>query len=319
MLLSPSRIHIPDGFLTPLVAVVGWALAAAVIVVALRQTRRQLDDRMVPLMGVLAAFLFAAQAITFPVAAGTSGHLIGAALAAIVVGPWAATLILASVVAVQGLVFQDGGLLAMGWNIVNMGVIAAFAGSVVYTRARRIGGEARGSIVAASFAAGWISVVLAAVATAIELAASGTSPLVLATAAMSSVHALIGIGEGLITAAAIGLLLSVRPDLLRAGGTAPGRAAATTVLVGLALAMLVAAFSPLASPSPDGLQAVAASQGFLELGRTAPYQILPNYAIPFIAHPAFTTIAAVMVGTVIVFGGAVVVGRLATRRRTTGF
>jgi cobalt/nickel transport system permease protein len=280
MLLSPSRIHIPDGFLTPLVAVVGWALAAAVIVVALRQTRRQLDDRMVPLMGVLAAFLFAAQAITFPVAAGTSGHLIGAALAAIVVGPWAATLILASVVAVQGLVFQDGGLLAMGWNIVNMGVIAAFSGSVAYTRARRIGGEARGSIVAASFAAGWISVVLAAVATAIELAASGTSPLVLATAAMSSVHALIGIGEGLITAAAIGLLLSVRPDLLRAGGTAPGRAAATTVLVGLALAMLVAAFSPLASPGR-----LAGGRGESGLPGVGPDSALPDPSE--LRHPVY--------------------------------
>jgi cobalt/nickel transport system permease protein len=308
-------MHIPDGFLTPAIAVVGWAIALVMIVVALRQTRRQLEDRMVPMMGVLAAFIFAAQAINFPVAAGTSGHLIGAALAAIVLGPWAALLIMTSVLAVQGLIFQDGGLVVMGWNIVNMGVIAAFSGYVGYSLARRWAGESRIAILSASFAAGWISVVLASVACAIELAASGTSPLVLATVAMASVHALIGIGEGLITAAAVGLLLATRPGMLRAGQAAPGGRTATVTLIGLGAALLVAAFSPLASPSPDGLMAVAERQGFLALGRTAPYRILEGYAVPFISHPTVTTILAVMVGTLLVFGGAVVVGRLASRRQ----
>src|SRR3989337_984431 len=191
MLASPLRMHIPDGFLTPAIAVIGWAIAVAIIVLALRQTRRQLDDRMVPMMGVLAAFIFAAQAINFPVAAGTSGHLIGAALAAIVMGPWAATLIMTAVLVVQGLLFQDGGLVVMGWNIVNMGAIAAFSGYLAYTLARRLGGESRAAVMAASFAAGWISVVVASLATAIELAASLTSPLVLAGAAMGFVHGLI--------------------------------------------------------------------------------------------------------------------------------
>ena len=318
MLASPVRMHIPDGFLTPAVSVVGWVIAVVMIVVALRQTRRQLDDRMVPLMGVLAAFLFAAQAINFPVAAGTSGHLIGAALAAIVMGPWAATLIMTAVLAVQGLLFQDGGLVVMGWNIVNMGVIAAFSGSLAYTLARRLSGESRVAVMAASFAAGWISVVVASLATAIELAASGTSPLVLAVAAMGSVHALIGIGEGVITAAAIGLLLTARPGLLQAGATAPGGRTAAGILVGLAAALLVAAFSPLASPSPDGLIRVAETQGFVSLGQAAPYEVLSGYAVPFISHPALTTIAAVMVGTLAVFVGAVIIGRLATRRQAAG-
>ena len=248
MLASPVRMHIPDGFLTPAVSVVGWGIAVVIercdtadsgtIVVALRQTRRQLDDRMVPLMGVLAAFLFAAQAINFPVATGTSGHLIGAALAAIVMGPWAATLIMTAVLAVQGLLFQDGGLVVMGWNIVNMGVIATFAGYLAYTLARRLSGESRMAFMSASFAAGWISVVVASLATAIELAASGTSPLVLAVAAMGSVHALIGVGEGVITAAAVGLLLATRPGLLQAGATAPGGRTATVILVGLGVTEL---------------------------------------------------------------------------------
>jgi len=311
-------MHIPDGFLTPAVAALGWAIALVMIALALRQTRRQLDDRMVPMMGVLAAFIFAAQAINFPVAAGTSGHLIGAALAAIVLGPWAAMLILTAVLAVQGLLFQDGGLVVMGWNIVNMGVIAAFSGYLTLTLARRLAGESRTGTLAASFAAGWISVVLASVACSIELAASGTSPLALAVAAMGSVHALIGIGEGLITSAAVGLLLAARPEVLRGGAAAPGGRTATAVLFGLGAALLVAALSPLASRSPDGLQTVAARQGFLGLLQAPPYRILPNYTVPFISHPALTTIAAVMLGTLVVFAGAVLIGRIATRRQAAG-
>jgi cobalt/nickel transport system permease protein len=317
MLLSPLRLHIPDGFLTPAVAAVGWAMAVILIAVATRQTRRQLGERMVPMMGILAAFIFAAQAINFPVAAGTSGHLIGAALAAIVVGPWAATLIMTAVVSVQALIFQDGGLVVLGWNIVNMGVIAAFAGSFAHGLARRLGGPARGAVLAAAFAAAWISVMAAAVATAIELAVSGTSPLVLATTAMAGVHALIGVGEGIITAAALGLLMSSRPEAVH-GESAPGTRAASFILTGLIVALAVAALSPLASPSPDGLEAVAERQGFLGLGQQAPYQLLPDYTLPFVSHPAATTMLAVMIGTLLVFGGAVLIGRLATRREAAG-
>jgi cobalt/nickel transport system permease protein len=317
MWYSPVELHIPDGFLTPLVAAIGWFLAIAMIVIAIRQTSRQLGERQIPMMGILAAFIFAAQAINFPVAAGTSGHLIGAALAAIVMGPWAGTLIMTAVVVVQALLFQDGGLLVMGWNIMNMGVIAAFSGYFTYSLVQRYGGNSRISTIAAAFAAGWISVVLSAVATALQLAASGTSPLVLSTTAMASVHAVIGIGEGIITAAAVGLLLATRPDLLKAGEAAPGQRTATFVLIGLAIALVVAVLSPLASSSPDGLEYVAEQQGFLELGQDAPYELLPDYTIPFITNPAVTTILAVVIGALLVFGGAILIGRLATRKEAT--
>jgi cobalt/nickel transport system permease protein len=276
MLASPPALHIPDGFLTPAVAAFGWGIAILVVTLALRQTRRQLDDRMVPMMGMLAAFIFAAQAINFPVAAGTSGHLIGAALAAMIMGPWAATLILTAVIAIQALLLQDGGLVVMGWNIVNMGAIAAFSGFFTYRLARRLGGESRTAILASAFAGGWVSVVLSSLATSIELAASGTSPLALAVAAMTSVHALIGIGEGAITAAAVGLLLATRPELVKAGAAAPGRRTATLVLVGLSAALLLAAFTPLASPGPDGLEAVAASQDSWILARLLPTNSFPT-------------------------------------------
>ena len=317
MWFSPVALHIPDGFLTPIVAVVGWVLAIVMIVMAIRQTNRQLGERQIPMMGILAAFIFAAQAINFPVAAGTSGHLIGAALAAIVMGPWAATLIMTAVVVVQGLLFQDGGLLVMGWNTMNMGVLAAFTGYFTYGLARRFAGESRPATLAAAFAAGWISVVLAAFATALELAASGTSPLVLATAAMTGVHAIIGIGEGLITAAAVGLLLASRPEVMKGGQVAPGQRSASYVLVGLAIALGVALFSPLASPSPDGLEFVAEQQGFLGLALSSPYELLPDYTLPFVSNPALTTILAVALGTLIVFGGAVLIGRLAARREAS--
>jgi cobalt/nickel transport system permease protein len=315
MLFSPVQMHIPDGFLTPVVSAVGWILAAIAIAIALRQTRKQLGERQIPLMGVLAAFIFAAQAINFPVAAGTSGHLLGGTLAAIVVGPWAATLIMTAVIAVQGLIFQDGGLVVMGWNIVNMGVLTALTGYVCYRLARRSIGESPLSAVAAAFAAAWISVEVGAIATSVELAVSGTSPLALALPAMAGVHALIGVGEGIITSGAVGFLQATRPEILQAGEMAPGRRGAVGVVAGLLIALFVAMLSPLASPSPDGLEFVAEHHGFLGLGLSAPYSILPDYTVSIIRNPAITTMVAVGIGTFIVFGVAWVVGRAAVRRR----
>ena len=309
MLYSPVKMHIPDGFLSTVVAIIGWVLAVILIGIAIRQTRKQLGERQVPLMGILAAFIFAAQAINFPIAAGTSGHLLGGALAAIVLGPWAATLIMTSVIGVQALLFQDGGLLALGWNIINMGVLTAFAGYACYRLLLRWIGETSAARVAASFAAAWLSVEVGAIATSIELAVSGTSPLQFGLPAMTGVHALIGIGEGLITGGAVGLLQASRPEVLRTGEEAPGRKGATFVLLSLLVALLIAAFSPLASPHPDGLEYVAEQSGFLERAAEPIYSLLPDYTIPIIHSAALTTIVAVVLGTLIVFGLAWVVGR----------
>lgn len=315
MLYFPNPMHIPDGFLTPLVSGVGWLLAGIAVTVAIRQTRKQLGERQVPLMGVLAAFIFAAQAINFPVAAGTSGHLLGGALAAIVVGPWAATLIMTAVIAVQGLIFQDGGLLVMGWNIVNMGVLSALTGYVCYRLARRLTGVSRGGAVAAAFAAAWISVEIGAIATSVELAISGSSPLSLALPAMAGVHALIGLGEGIITWGALGFLQASRPEILRAGEMAPGRRGAVGVVVGMIIALAVAMISPFSSSSPDGLKFVAGQQGFLGLARSAPYSILPYYTLNIIRNPVITTMVAVGIGTLIVFCSAWIVGRAVVGRQ----
>jgi cobalt/nickel transport system permease protein len=214
-------MHAPDGFLSVPVAVVLWAVAALAIVVSVQRTGRTLDERAVPLMGVTAAFIFAAQMINFPVVGGTSGHMLGAVLAAILLGPWAATLVMASVVAVQGLLFGDGGLLAMGANIVNMGVIGTMGGYAIYRGlCVLLGGEGRGRLPAAGLAA-WSAVMLGAAATSFELALSGTSPLVVVLPAMLGTHALIGIGEAVVTMAALALIRDARPDLLTLRQTRP--------------------------------------------------------------------------------------------------
>lgn len=314
MLASPMKLHIPDGFLTPLVALIGWALATTFIMLAVRRTRSQLGERQIPMMGILAAFVFAAQAINFPVAAGSSGHLVGGALAAVVMGPWAATLIMTAVIAVQGLLFQDGGLLVMGWNILNMGVFAAFTGYAAYSLVLRMARKSRSGRLAGVFAAGWVSVEVGAIATALELGVSGTSPVGLAVPAMAGVHALIGLGEGLISMGAIGFLAVARPELLEAGEIAPGRRGAVAVAVGVVLALVLAVLSPLASQRPDGLMSVAEQQDFLQRAFPSAFGVLPDYALPFITNPALATIAAVALGTLVVFIVAWVVGRAAARR-----
>jgi cobalt/nickel transport system permease protein len=300
------------------VALIGWALALVLIAYALRQTKGQLGERQVPLMGILAAFIFAAQAINFPVAAGTSGHLLGGALAAIVMGPWAAALIMTAVVAVQGLLFQDGGLLVMGWNILNMGVLTSFAGYTVYRLLVRLTGERMRARLLAAFAAGWISVEVGAAATAVELALSNTSPLQFALPAMVAVHALIGLGEGLITTGAISLLLIARPEILRLGDHAPGRGRASLIALGLGAALVLAFLSPFASPQPDGLEAVAAQGDFLELGQPPPFELLPDYQLPVVSDTTWTTILAVSFGTLAVFSVIWLLGRSAVRRESAG-
>jgi cobalt/nickel transport system permease protein len=214
-------LHAPDGFLSVGVAVLMWLLTLVVLAVSVARAEDGLDERAVPLMGVTAAFIFAAQMVNFPVAGGTSGHLLGGVLAAVLLGPWVGTLVMASVVAVQALVFQDGGLIVLGANIFNMGIVGTMGGFAIYAvLCRLFGGEARGRLPAAGLAA-WAAVMLGAVAMSIELAISGTIPLEVALPAMLGVHAIIGIGEALITAAALALIRASRPDLLALRAGAP--------------------------------------------------------------------------------------------------
>lgn len=207
-------LHIPDGFLSTPISIVGWVVTIALIALAARLANNRLNERAVPLMGVMAAFIFAAQMMNFPVAGGTSGHMLGGALAAILLGPWAAVIVMAAVVGLQAFLFQDGGIAVLGVNIFNMGILTAFVGYGVYRAVQVVGGGGHTVSLIAAFAAAWITVEAAAILTAVQLALSDTSPLDVALPAMVGVHALIGIGEGLITAAALGFIMSTRADLL---------------------------------------------------------------------------------------------------------
>lgn len=216
--LEPA-LHIPDGFLSTPVAVGGWVLAGVGVAIAARKAEGRLDDRAVPLMGVMAAFIFAAQLMNFPVAGGTSGHLLGAALAAILLGPWAAIVVMTAVVGLQALLFQDGGLAALGTNVLFMAVLAVLVGHVFYRLLspldRKLGTRVLAPVVAA-----WLSVMAAAVVTAFALAISDTSALSVVLPAMVGVHALIGIGEALITVGVLAFITATRPDLLEIGRAA---------------------------------------------------------------------------------------------------
>lgn len=309
-------MHIPDGFVNVPVGLVGWLLLIAFVGVALRQTGQQLGERQIPLMGVLAAFIFAAQMINFPVVGGTSGHLLGGTLAAILLGPWAAVLVMTSVIAVQGLLFQDGGLLAMGLNTINMGILTAFLGYAVYSAVRKaLKGTPTATMIAAAVAA-WIAVEAAATATLLELAISGTSALDVALPAMAGVHALIGLGEALITAGAVAFVQQTRPDLMPQAHVPASTRGTSWIAAGLVIALAVAFASPLASSHPDGLERVAEDKAFIDEAEDAPYSLLPDYTVPGIDDEAVTTIAAGVIGVLIVAAVGYGAARLSQRERT---
>jgi cobalt/nickel transport system permease protein len=253
--------------------------------------------------------------LNFPVAGGTSGHLVGAAIASIMLGPWAAVLVMTSVVSIQALLFQDGGLLALGGNIFNMGIVSVAVAYGAYVLVRRVTGGQRWGILAASFVAGWLSLFVSSLSVALQLAASGASTASLAVPAMAGIHALIGVGEGLLTLGAVVFLLASRPDLVNAGQERATNGALMAG-VGLAAALALVIISPWASSDPDGLERVAGDLGFLDRGEGAPFNIFGDYAIPGISDPAVATVLAGVVGTLVVFGVTLLVAY--SRRKRPG-
>jgi cobalt/nickel transport system permease protein len=309
-------MHIPDGFLSTLVSIVLWVVSAGAVAYALRRVGKDLGERQVPLMGVLAATIFAGQMLNFSVTGGTSGHLLGAAIATILLGPWPAVIILTCVVSIQALVFQDGGLLALGANIFNMAVVGVAVSYFVYTSLRKLIGDKSWSIFVSGAAAAWLSIVIASLAAALELALSGTSPANIAVPAMGGIHMLIGIGEALITVGALAFLYSARRDLLTGGSTVPTGGAAVWTF-GLGIALFLAILSPLASTHPDGLEWVAGQKGFLETARAPLFNVIPSYVLPGISNEALATILAGILGALMVFGVAFGIAYMRKNQKTT--
>lgn len=305
MQLSPTPLHVPDGFFSLTVSLISWVITFVMIWIAIRKTQKDLDERQIPFMGIMAAFIFAAQMINFPVAGGTSGHLLGGALTGIILGPWAGMLVMTSVISLQALMFQDGGLLVMGANILNMGLITTLIGFGLYRPARQKGKNTR--MFAAGLAA-WVSVVAGALLAAFELWISGTSPASLVFPAMLGIHAIIGIGEALITVGVISFLTKVQPGLM-SSASVESRGGRGWVVAGGIISLAVVFLSPFASTNPDGLVRIANDLNFLSQSQNPSFKLLSNYLIPALGDSALSKILAGGIGVVIVFGIVILIGR----------
>jgi len=311
-------MHIPDGFLDAKTAVISTGMAVVGIGIALRSVRRTSAARRVPLIGLAAAFVFAAQMLNFPVVGGTSGHLIGAVLVAVLLGPSAAVLAMTAVLVVQCFMFADGGVTALGANVFNMAILAPGVGYAIYALVRRAAGDSlRSRLLATAFAA-WCSTVVAAIVCAGQLALAGTVAWKVAFPAMAGIHMLIAIGEAVITTLVVAAVVRARPELLasRPPTSAPSRYTELTaygLLVSLGLAVFVA---PFASGWPDGLEKVAAALGFEHKAAAMPILAAPlsNYAIPGFPSAVSSTIVAGGVGILVAFVLAYVLARALTPR-----
>jgi len=292
-------VHIPDGMLEARTWIPAWIGSAGVLAYGARRVRAMLSDGTIVMMAVMAALIFALQMLNFPVAGGTSGHFAGGAAAAIVLGLWPAMLVMAAVVAIQALLFADGGITALGANLFTMAIVGPLVGRAVYVTARRVS-SGRTAQLAGSFAAAWGACVVAALAAAVLLWLSGRAPLGAVTAAMGLWHALIGIGEGAITAGLVGYLLAVRPDLLADADRQPDAAVVRKVAIVLGVIALVAAsVSFLASSNPDGLEYAYEQVGSAFEGMTLLEGPMPDYVVPGIANETLAGVLAGIVGVVV--------------------
>ncbi|KUN22224.1 MULTISPECIES: energy-coupling factor ABC transporter permease [Streptomyces] len=328
-------MHVPDGFIDAPTSAVTGVVAAGALAVSLRGARRELDERTAPLAGLVAAFIFAVQMLNFPVAAGTSGHLLGGALAAILVGPYTAVLCVSVVLLMQGVLFADGGLTALGVNITDMAIVTTVVSYAVFRGLLAVLPRKRRSVTVASFVAALVSVPAAAVAFTLIYAVGGTTDVSIGkvATAMIGVHVLIGVGEAVITALTVGAVIAVRPDLvygarglrqrlqLRVNGalvdapapTAPvaARTSRRTLWVtGLVTSLVLAGFvSFYASANPDGLEKVAHDKGIdkKEKEHSAAGSPLADYGVKDISDARLSGgLAGVIgVGVTVVAGSAV--------------
>jgi cobalt/nickel transport system permease protein len=308
-------LHISEQVLSAPVSIATAALGLSGFGIALRQVQKELGEKTTVLMGMLAAFVFAAQLVNFPIfVAPASGHLIGAVLAAVLLGPWAAAVVMGVVLAVQCLVFGDGAITALGANFLNLGLIAPICGWLIYDPIRRTVGGRSGVLIGAMIAA-WFSVPLAAISFSIELAASGRFsdfPRVLSW--MTLIHAAIGLGEAIVTGLVVRFVLLVRPDMIFEPGseTTYGSGAVRAGLGVLVVALAIAAFlSPFASSLDDGYEFVGKRIGFTqEQIEPTIHAPIAGYQVPGLAHAGIATAVAGVIGTLIVFASAWIMARV---------
>ncbi|MCL1879505.1 MAG: PDGLE domain-containing protein [Actinomycetia bacterium] len=295
-------MHIPDGMLDPKTFGTLWAGAAGAIGYASVWVRRHFDSSRIVLMAVLASLIFAFQMLNFPIAGGTSGHFVGASLAGILLGSWPAAIVMSAVLIIQCLFFGDGGVTALGANIINMGVIGAFLAPLIYRLVCRIHPGYLTKLLGAGIGA-FCSVVVTSAVVALELWISGSAQFFAVLGAMTFWHVFIGIGEGIITAGIVAYVARVRPAILEGGEDSNRRSTASVAVVFGVLALAGSVFSFLASTHPDGLEYVYETMGI----GTAPLPESPllsspmqDYLLPGVANDQLAGIGAAIIGTVIV-------------------
>lgn len=323
-------MHIPDGFINGATSAGAAVAAAGGLAASVKLSARKLLDKQIPMAGLTAAFVFALQMLNFPVAAGTSGHLLGGALAAILLGPTLGMTAVSVVIIVQALLFADGGVSALGLNVLNMAIVTAAVGWLVFRAVMFVLPKRRPSVVVAAMIAAWASVVVTSIGFTIEYAIGGQGGIDVGTVfgAMVGVHALIGIGEGLITASVVGAVLAVRPDLvagsarydivMEQGSTHRGATAGFVVGGVVAALVLVGFVAPVASSDPDGLERVAADTGFGVVAQD--HSIagpLADYGVAGIENETLATIVSGVIGIVVTFAvGLILVGAFRRGRRS---
>ncbi|MDB5349716.1 MAG: ABC-type Co2+ transport system, permease component [Planctomycetota bacterium] len=313
-------MHIPDAVLSPPVGIATGVVGAVGFLYGLRRLERQSGEKTVVLMGMMSAFLFAAQMVNFPVLPGVSGHLLGGLLASVLLGPWAGACVVGAVLIVQCFLYGDGGVTALGANFLNMGLIGSLGGYAMYAPIRRAIGGRKG-ILLGSMVAAWLSVILAAGAFAVELAVGGRGSFFTVLGWMTLVHAAIGLGEALITGVVVRFVLLTRPDLIHDVDAPPASSVmrwGQVAMAGVAVSLSVAVFlAPFASNWDDGLEHVGAKVGFLK--KDAPVVlagVFPDYQWPLLGTDrlGIATAAAGAVGTVLVFGVGSVLARAFVRK-----
>jgi cobalt/nickel transport system permease protein len=303
-------MHIPDGFISPPVAVITTVISAGVLTLSFSKMGK---DVKAPVIALTTAFIFAAQMINFPVAGGTSGHLLGATLAVVILGdPWVATISISTVLLIQALLFADGGITALGANIFNMGIVGVWVSWLLVTTIQRLLGGAKKRLPLAAGITATISMVSAAVSCSLLLIISGTATLNLVLPAMTGTHILIGVGEGLITGSVLRYLLATNPDLLP-----DDESKLDKWLVPVIGTLLVAGvLSLLASSWPDGLEKVAENLGFIHLAENVRVEVptpFADYQISGINEQIGTSISGVL-GTLICFGLAFFMTKFISRK-----
>jgi cobalt/nickel transport system permease protein len=334
-------VHVPDGFLDAPTSVATGVAAAGAVAIALRKAREELDEKTAPLAGLTASFVFAVQMLNFPVGVGTSGHLMGGALAAVLVGPWTAVLCLAMVLIVQAVLFADGGLTALGTNITLIGLVTVLVGWAVTKAVLAVLPRRPASVVPAASIGALLSVPVAALVFVGLFEVGGAVDLSLGAllASMLGWHVLIGIGEAVITGVTVSAVVAVRPDLVHAArGLAPalrlrtadgevevtpaasgvrrgiGRLGAAGLAAALVLAGIVSFY---ASGSPDGLERVAEDRGFLSQAQDSATagSRLADYGLSGVDSERLSVGTAGVIGVLVTVTIAVLVFAVLARRR----